>query len=189
MCALQKQKARRCGAYYILNLNCGDYWFIHRFHNPFYLFSIEVEVPDHIEMLDLTLSKPKMRVDVEKMERAFVNIIKDAVDAMPKEGTLTIRSKEANGNLEISFVDTGIGMSKDVVEKIWTPLFTTKAKGMGFGLTICKRIVEAHEGEIYVESTVGKGTVFTLKLPTTLKTEEGAKISLISPEPLSSSEH
>lgn len=148
----------------------------------------KVEVPDHIEMLDFTLSKTKMRADVKKMERAFVNIIKNAVDAMPKGGTLTIRSKEANGNLKISFFDTGIGMSKDVVEKIWKPLFTTKAKGMGFGLAICKRIVEAHEGEISVESTVGKGTVFTLKLPTTLKTE-GAKISLIPPEPLSLSEH
>lgn len=136
----------------------------------------KVEVPDHIKMLDLTLSKPKISVDVEKMERAFVNIIKNAVDAMPKGGTLTIRSKEANDNLEISFVDTGIGMSKDVIEKIWTPLFTTKAKGMGFGLAICKRTVEAHEGEIYVESTVGKGTVFTLKLPTTLKTEESQSV-------------
>ncbi len=63
------------------------------------------------------------------------------------------------------FADTGSGMSEDVIGKIFTPLFTTKAQGMGFGLAICKRIVEAHGGKIGVESTLNKGTTFTISLP------------------------
>jgi signal transduction histidine kinase len=67
--------------------------------------------------------------------------------------------------LEIAVSDTGADMSTGVLEKLWTSFFTTKAKGMGLGLSICKRIVEAHEGNISVESTVGKGTKFTVTIP------------------------
>ena len=70
---------------------------------------------------------------------------------------------------------TGVGIPKDILENIWTPLFTTKAKGMGLGLPICKRIAEAHEGDISVESTVGKGTTFTITVPIKPKLEGGEK--------------
>jgi signal transduction histidine kinase len=69
-------------------------------------------------------------------------------------------------------------MPKETLEKLWTPLFTTKAQGMGFGLAICKRIVEAHGGNIFVESTVGKGTAFTVSLPVNLKPEKDDKITI-----------
>ncbi|MFQ5759279.1 MAG: GAF domain-containing protein, partial [Candidatus Bathyarchaeia archaeon] len=69
-----------------------------------------VEVPKNIQVSDITQSEPKIKVDVEKMQRAFVNIIKNAIDAMPKGGKLTIKSKETNGDLEIVFTDTGTGM-------------------------------------------------------------------------------
>ena len=72
---------------------------------------------------------------------------------------------ESQQEVSISVRDTGFGIPQDVMEKIWTPLYTTKAKGIGLGLPICKRIIEAHGGSISVESTVGKGTTFTLKLP------------------------
>ena len=65
----------------------------------------------------------------------------------------------------LSFEDTGVGMTKETLKSIWVPLFTTKAKGMGFGLSICKRIVEAHNGKIKVRSTLGKGTAFKILLP------------------------
>jgi len=77
-----------------------------------------------------TQNKPKITVDVEKMKRVFTNIIKNAIDAMPKSGKLKIKSKEKDGDLEIAFADTGIGMLKEVQEKIWTPFFTTKARGL-----------------------------------------------------------
>jgi PAS domain S-box-containing protein len=124
-----------------------------------------VEVPDNVQLIDLTLDKPEAKVDVEKMERVFANLIKNAIDAMPVGGKLEITSKESNVNIEIAFADTGIGMTKEIMEKIWTPFFTTKAKGMGLGLAICKRIVEAHGGSISVESTVDGGTTFTVIIP------------------------
>ena len=144
-----------------------------------------VNVPKNINVLDLTEDTLRIQVDVEKMKRVFVNIIKNAIDAMPQGGKLTIESKEKGGNLEIAFSDTGIGMPKDVLEKLWTALFTTKAKGMGFGLPICKRIVEAHGGSISVESTVGKGTTFTVTIPIKPKIEEGGeKVWVNVPESL-----
>jgi signal transduction histidine kinase len=110
-------------------------------------------------------------VDKEKMKRVFVNIIKNAVAAMPKGGKLTISSRKTDDAVEISFTDTGVGMSKEVLEKLWTPFFTTKAKGLGLGLPICKRIVEAHDGKITVNSVLNKGTTFTVTVPVKPKME------------------
>jgi len=136
-----------------------------------------VEIPKHVRLKDLTKSEPKLKVDLEKLKRAFVNIIKNAVDAMPRIGTLTIESKELGNSVEFTFSDTGLGMSKETVQKLWTPLFTTKAKGMGFGLPICKRVIEAHSGMICARSTNRKGTTFTVILPfEPRKQEEGGEM-------------
>jgi signal transduction histidine kinase len=144
-----------------------------------------VKVPNNIEVLDATNDEPKIRVDVEKMKRVFVNIIKNAIGAMSNGGKLTIASREKDGVLEVVFADTGNGMAKEVMEKIWTPFFTTKAKGMGLGLPICKRIIEAHGGNISVESTVGKGTTFTVTIAIKPKIEEGGEKTWVNvPESL-----
>jgi PAS domain S-box-containing protein len=124
-----------------------------------------VKIPRRIRVVDLTKTQPKMRLDAEKMRRAFVNIIRNAVDVMPKDGTLTIASIETNGKLQITFTDTGEGMSEDTMRKLWSPLFTTKAEGMGLGLPITRRFVEAHGGSISVESKVGEGSTFTVTFP------------------------
>jgi signal transduction histidine kinase len=82
------------------------------------------------------------------------------------------------------FIDNGAGMSKETLNKLWTPLFTTKAKGMGFGLPICRRFVEGHGGKISVESELGKGSTFTVILPVEPKGEakdEGVWIDLPRP--------
>ena len=84
---------------------------------------------------------------------------------MPDGGTLTITSKKSNDNFELAFSDTGMGMSKENIKKIMTPFFTTKAKGMGLGLAICKRIAEAHNGKIRLESKQGQGTTVTIIVP------------------------
>jgi PAS domain S-box-containing protein len=143
-----------------------------------------VKVPKNIRILNSTDNKPKIKIDVQKMKRVLVNITKNAVEAMPRGGKLTITSKKINSKVEIAFTDTGIGIRKDILEKIWTPLFTTKAKGMGFGLPICKRIVEAHGGNISVESIVGKGTTFTVTIPIKPKLEGGEKVWVNVPESL-----
>ncbi len=124
-----------------------------------------IEVPQHIQVIDKTEDTPVIKVDVEKISRVFMNIIKNAIEAMPHGGTLTVISQKQKNKVEIAFKDTGIGMTRETINRLWTPLFTTKAKGMGFGLAICKRIVEAHEGKIIVESEVDKGSTFILTLP------------------------
>jgi PAS domain S-box-containing protein len=143
-----------------------------------------VKIPKRITVLNSIQSKPRIEVDVEKMKRVFVNLVKNAIDAMSEGGTLTIVSKESNGDLAIVFSDTGRGMSKETMEKLWTPLFTTKAKGMGLGLSICKRIVEAHGGDISVNSTLGKGSIFKVTLPIKSKPSGGEKIWMNVPESL-----
>jgi signal transduction histidine kinase len=132
-----------------------------------------VQVPERVRVVDSTEDSPRMSIDFQKMERVFVNLIDNAIEAMPEEGTLTISSKQAKDGVEIAFSDTGTGMTKEIVEKLWTPLFTTKPKGMGFGLVISKRIVEAHGGSMRVESTPRRGSTFTVTIPTKPTKPEG----------------
>jgi signal transduction histidine kinase len=124
-----------------------------------------VKVPSNVHVFNLAQYNVTVRVDVDKIKRVFVNLIKNSVEAMPEGGNLTIRSKAMKDKVRIAFSDTGPGMSKEVLDRIFVPLFTTKAKGMGLGLSICKRIVEAHGGSIAAESTLGKGTTFTMTIP------------------------
>ena len=104
-------------------------------------------------------------LDRELMRRALTNLIRNAIQAMPNGGKVTIRTSKTENNALISIQDTGEGISQENLEKLWTPLFTTKAKGQGLGLPVSKRLVEAHGGTITVESEIGKGSTFTVKLP------------------------
>jgi PAS domain S-box-containing protein len=135
------------------------------------------EVPETIKVVDATQDKPKIKADADKMRRVFVNLIRNAFDAMPEGGTLTVKSRKVKDKLEIAFKDTGTGMSKETLSKLkgGVPLFTTKAKGMGFGVPICKRITEAHGGKLSVESKVGKGTTITITVPVKPKPVDAVK--------------
>jgi PAS domain S-box-containing protein len=147
-----------------------------------------VEVPGKVKVVNNLVHKQMLKVDSEKIKRVFVNLIKNAIDAMPNGGKLTIDSRVHDNSMEISFADTGSGISDEVLPKLFSPLFTTKARGMGFGLAICKRIVEAHGGTITVETAKGKGTTFTVTLPIEPKPEVGdEKVWINMPESLSSS--
>jgi two-component system sensor kinase FixL len=126
---------------------------------------VSMEIPRTIRVVNSTKSQPKIMLDRDRMRRVLVNIMRNAVDAMPHGGTLTIASKQTRDNLQIIIKDTGEGMTPETVTKIWNPLFTTKAKGMGMGLPIAKRFVEAHGGSISVETKPGKGSTFTVTLP------------------------
>ena len=95
----------------------------------------------------------------------LVNTTTNAVQAMPDGGKLTISAMEKDKFLEVEIADTGCGISQEVVGKIFDPLFTTRAKGIGLGLAVCKAIIDRHDGHIDVESKVGKGTTFTIRLP------------------------
>jgi PAS domain S-box-containing protein len=126
-----------------------------------------LEVPRKIQVIDATKNAPIVKADKEKMCRVFVNLIRNAVDAMPEGGILTVKSREVKGMLQIDFKDTGAGMTEETLKELkqGIPLFTTKAKGMGFGLPICRRITEAHGGKISIESKLGKGTTVSVAIP------------------------
>jgi PAS domain S-box-containing protein len=131
-----------------------------------------VRAPDEITVQDLSEEHPRIRVDRDRMRRVLVNLFENAIDAMSLGGTLTIGSKQSEGDVEIIVSDNGSGMPESVMKNLWKPLQTTKSKGMGLGLAICKRIVDAHGGTIIVKSKAGEGTTVTLQLPTQLGTLE-----------------
>ncbi len=124
-----------------------------------------VNVPPQIRVVDECNDIPKLDLDVAKVSRVFVNLITNAIDAMPDGGTLTVKVKTTPQEVEFEIADTGVGIPAESMDKLWVPLFTTKSKGMGLGLPICKRIVEAHHGRIQVESEQGKGTTFKVTFP------------------------
>jgi len=107
---------------------------------------------------------PPAKVDRGQMARVFQNLIVNAVEAMPEGGELNISTGKTRGFIEVKVKDTGVGIAEENLKKIFT-LFTTKAKGTGLGLSNAKRVVEAHEGTITVESEEGKGTTVTVQLP------------------------
>ncbi len=116
--------------------------------------------------LELRDGLPEIEVDVLQMQQLFYNLVKNALEAMDKGGQLRIKTElEDNAFVEVSILDTGTGISKENITKIFEPLFSTKTKGTGLGLSVCASIVASHNGKIQVESEVGKGTVFIVKLP------------------------
>lgn len=125
----------------------------------------KVDVPNHINIIDRTMDEPEIFVDVTKIESVFISIIQNAIEATPENGTIEVQSVQKDTNAEIVFVDTGTGIPENILAKVFSPLITTKAKGMGLGLAICKRIVEAHGGKIAIKSAIGKGTTVTIILP------------------------
>jgi signal transduction histidine kinase len=131
----------------------------------------KIQVPDRISILDYTQDEPEVFLDPNKMDLVFSILIQNAIDATPQKGSIEIRNTINNTNIEITFTDLGTGILETVLPKIFSPLMTTKAKGMGLSLAICKRIVDAHGGKISVESVVGKGTTFTIILPIKLKSD------------------
>jgi len=130
-----------------------------------------MNIPKNIELNDLTKDETELTVDADKVKRVVVNLIKNAVEAMPQGGSLTIRSMKIGNGVKLILTDTGNGMARETLNKIGSPLFTTKAKGMGFGLSISKRLIEAHGGSISFESIPGKGTTVTIFIPTRVKAE------------------
>jgi PAS domain S-box-containing protein len=124
-----------------------------------------VHIPGRVKVENQSQEHLRISVDQARMKRVFVNLIENAVDAMPSGGTITISTKESIGFLEIAFADTGSGLPEKILENLWKPLQTTKAKGMGLGLAIVKRVVDAHGGQISVKSKTGEGTTYTIHLP------------------------
>lgn len=126
----------------------------------------KLEMPENIELnIQLKSNLPEVLVDSAQIQQVFSNIILNAVQAMPKGGNLIITSIKKDKFIEVNITDTGEGIPKENLDKIFEPLFSTKVQGTGLGLSVCQSIIENHEGSIEVESEVGKGTKFIVKLP------------------------
>jgi signal transduction histidine kinase len=107
---------------------------------------------------------PSIRMDEEKLTQALINIMKNGMQAMENGGTLRIEAHSLKDRLEVVFSDSGSGIPEDRMEKIFNYYYTTKEKGVGLGLPIAHRIIEAHGGQLKIESKVGIGTKVTVSL-------------------------
>jgi PAS domain S-box-containing protein len=125
-----------------------------------------VVIPSNISM-DIQVEKnaPKLEIDPLYIKRILVNLISNALQAMPNGGKLIINVKSQHNKVTISVEDTGFGIPENVKSQIFKPLFTTKAKGQGLGLAVVKRLVEASNGSVTFDSQVGKGAAFTIAIP------------------------
>jgi signal transduction histidine kinase len=99
------------------------------------------------------------------VHQVLINLFKNALEAMPKGGEITITSRVKGDKVEISVTDTGVGLAPGVAGNIFQPYFTTKAKGTGLGLAICQNIIQEHGGCIFADSAPGQGATFTIQLP------------------------
>ena len=110
---------------------------------------------------------PRALADPDQMSQVFINLVMNAVHAMPDGGTLRIGLTSEKQMVKLTVADTGHGIPVDVIEKVFDPFFTTKefGQGTGLGLTVVKGIIEEHQGSIAAESEEGKGTTFTIRLP------------------------
>ncbi len=113
--------------------------------------------------LDWTIGKRSL--DAGMLKQAFLNIVLNAIQAMPGGGVLTVESGIRGDAIEVVIRDTGIGIPEENRKKLFSPFFTTKKNGTGLGLAITYRIIQNHRGSIDVKSEQGKGTVFTVKIP------------------------
>lgn len=109
---------------------------------------------------------PPFPFDAELMERVIYNLVVNAAQASPPGGTVTVKTREAAGTVEIAVIDRGQGIDPKNLGSIFNPFFTTKASGVGLGLAIVSKIVDEHGGKIAVESEPGRGSVFRVLLPT-----------------------
>jgi PAS domain S-box-containing protein len=132
-------------------------------------------IPENIKVLiSVADDLRQLAVDRYFIKRVLVNLITNAIQAMPDGGTLTVKATQENGMARISVEDTGLGIPEENRNEIFKPLFTTKSKGQGFGLAVCKRLVEAHnDGSITFESEAGKGSKFTIQVPNKVRRPMG----------------
>jgi len=123
-------------------------------------------VPDAVAVVtELGEYLPPLMADSDQIGQVFINLILNAAQAMSDGGRLEISTRAEDGFIVTEFKDNGCGIPDENLGRLFEPLFTTKAKGIGLGLAVSKQLVEAHEGTIEVESQVGKGTTFRVRLP------------------------
>jgi len=114
---------------------------------------------------NLSLDVPKIEIDIKYMKQVLLNIIKNAIAAMPNGGIITLNTFRKDDRVHIQIQDNGVGITEENMAKIFEPYFTTKDFGSGLGLTVVFKIIKEHGGEITLNSKEGEGTTFTISLP------------------------
>jgi signal transduction histidine kinase len=127
---------------------------------------LKTEIPRNVKtFLRVEENAKSIVVDPTLLTRILGNLVANSVQAMPKGGHLDLYAHKDAGEVVITVKDTGVGIPEEIKSKLFTPLFTTKSKGQGFGLAVVKRMTEALNGTVTCESEVKKGTRFTLRFP------------------------
>ncbi|MGH7554634.1 MAG: sensor histidine kinase, partial [Longimicrobiales bacterium] len=132
------------------------------------LFRAQLEAPGTPSILltlDLDAAVGTIGADSEQLGRAILNLLVNAIDAMPAGGTLTVRTRRADTMVRLEISDTGQGLTEEERRRLFTPYYTTKQHGTGLGLAIVQAIVADHLGRIRVESAPGRGATFYIELP------------------------
>jgi signal transduction histidine kinase len=141
-------------------------------------------LPENIDIsTDFEQTLGSVQADGGLLRRVFTNLLTNAVQAMPDGGFIIVEGSPMKGMAKVSVSDTGPGISEENREKIFQPLFTTKAKGTGLGLAVCKRLVEAHGGEITFSTKEGVGTTFTVLMPLKQGGEQAPDAAELPAEP------
>jgi two-component system, sporulation sensor kinase E len=125
----------------------------------------EIEDRDIVVEQELRPDLPLLELDRDQLKQVFYNVIKNSFEAMKRRGILRIRTDMDATHVNISFTDTGGGMTAESLSRVFEPYFTTKSSGSGLGLLIVRRIVREHGGEMAIESNEGKGLTLTIRLP------------------------
>lgn len=108
---------------------------------------------------------PPVYCDSKQLKQVFINMLKNAIEVMPKGGTITVSVQHVDERVRIAIRDQGCGIPKEKIKKIGEPFYTTKERGTGLGLMVSYKIIKEHQGRIDVESEVGVGTTFYITLP------------------------
>lgn len=125
-----------------------------------------LEIPDGVEVsVEVEDGLPEITIDPEKIKRVIINLVNNSIQSMSKGGHIAITAIRKGDSVVLTIRDEGAGIPNEYIPKLFLPLFTTKSKGIGLGLTICKRLVEAHRGNIDVTSKANAGTEVTIKIP------------------------
>jgi PAS domain S-box-containing protein len=125
----------------------------------------ELKVRHVVFQTSLDPQIPEISVDPKQMRQVLINVMKNAMEAMPEGGELSITTQLQDDRVKLRIIDTGQGITPEDVKSVFDPFVTTKAKGTGLGLPICRKIIEDHDGLISLESTSGHGTVCNITLP------------------------
>ncbi|MDP3779367.1 MAG: ATP-binding protein [bacterium] len=139
-------------------------------------YLIKANLPKTVKVkTDLGENLPKLHIDRAQIEQVFSNIITNAVEAMPNGGELRVKTSQTDSFVSIAFQDTGVGIPKENISRLFEPLFTTKSKGLGLGLAACRNIITAHQGTIEFGGKEGQGAIFIIKLPIAQEAGTGRK--------------